>query len=162
MDAITEPAIRDSFVNCSKGEARRATLPGDLEELSWDGLDFLGWVDPKAPQTAYVVVPRDEGLTGIRLRRNPSGSGRARMCSLCCTVHPANGVALMVANRAGRAGREGNSVGVDVCADLRCSGYVRGTVRPPVVSLIEETTTVEERVERLRRNLEAFVLRVLR
>ncbi|MEZ0579503.1 FBP domain-containing protein [Nocardioides sp. MH1] len=161
MHPVTEREIRGSFVNCSRGEAQRANLPASFDELPWADLDFLGWVDPKAPQQAYVVVPGDR-LLGIKLRRNPSSSGRARMCSLCCTVHPANGVTLMAASRAGRAGREGNTVGVDVCTDLRCSGYVRGWAPAPVVSLLEETTTVEQRVERLLLNLDAFVRRVLR
>ena len=161
MSPITEREIRGSFVNCSRGEAQRANLPEAFDELPWEELDFLGWVDPKAPQLAYVVVPGDR-LLGIKLRRNASSSGRARMCSLCCTVHPANGVTLMVANRAGKAGRDGNTVGVDVCADLCCSGYARGWAAAPVVSLLEETTTAEQRVERLTQNLDTFVRRVLR
>lgn len=159
---LTEKEIRRSFVNCSRGEAERAQLPTELEEQPWDELDFLGWVDPKAPQVAYVVVPGEGGPLGVRLRRNTSGSNRARMCSLCCTVHPSGGVSLMVANRSGKAGRNGNSVGVEVCADLRCCGYARGTVPTPVTSLLEESTTKEQRVERLRRNLDAFVRRVVR
>ncbi len=162
MEPIRERQIRGSFVNCSRGEAQRANLPGDLDEMPWEGLDFLGWVDPKAPQTAYLVAPRNGELRGIRLRRNRSGTARARMCSLCCTVHPANGVALMVANRAGKAGRDGNTVGIDVCADLRCSGYVRGWAPAPVVSLLEETMTVEQRVDRLMHNLDIFLRRVQR
>ena len=78
MDAITETDIRRSFVNCSRGEAARAHLPESLAESPWDDLDFLGWVDPKAPQQAYLVVPRDGDLLGVRLRRNGSGSGRTR------------------------------------------------------------------------------------
>ena len=162
MDVTTERDIRSSFVNCSRGEAQRANLPENLDDLPWQGLDFLGWVDPKAPQLAYVVVPRDGDLLGIKLRRNASGSGRARMCSLCCTVHPANGVSLMVASRAGKAGRDGNTVGVDVCTDLRCSGYLRGWAPAPVVSLLEETTSVGQRVDRLAHNLDAFIRRVLK
>lgn len=162
MHQLTEREIRSSFVNCSRGEAERANLPDGLETLPWESLDFLGWVDPKSPQLACVVVARDDGVLGIRLRRNASGSGRARMCSLCCTVHPANGVSLMVANRAGRAGRDGNTVGVDVCSDLRCSGYARGWAPTPVVSLLEETTTPEQRVDRLLVNLETFLRRVQR
>lgn len=162
MEALTEREIRGSFVNCSRGEAQRAHLPDGIDELAWEDLDFLGWVDPKAPQVAYVVAPRGDRVVGVRLRRNDSGSGRARMCSLCCTVHPANGVSLMVANRSGRAGRDGNSVGIDVCADLRCSGYARGWAPTPVVSLLEETTSAKQRVERLVRNLDGFLRRVLR
>jgi hypothetical protein len=162
MEQLGEREIRRSFVNCSKGEAQRINLPDDLAELPWDRLDFLGWVDPRAPQVAALVTPADSGPLGIRLRRNSSGGGRAKMCSLCATVHPGTGVALMVAARAGRAGREGNTVGLDVCADLRCPGYVRGWLRPPVVSLVAETTTVEQKVARMHTQLDAFVRRVLR
>jgi hypothetical protein len=166
VDVLSEREIRAAFVNCSRGEASRINLPADLDEPGawrWEAMDFLGWVDPRAPQQAALVVPGERGPLGVRLRRNASGGGgRTRMCSLCCTVHPGSGVALMVANRAGKAGRDGNTVGVDVCADLRCSGYVRGWAPLPVVSLVEETTTVEQKVERLQRNLDAFVRRVLR
>ncbi len=166
MEPVTEHAIRRSFVNCSRGEATRAHLPDDLDTINgrrWAVMDFLGWVDPKAPQLAYVVVPGDGGLLGVRLRRNGSGgSGRTRMCSVCCTVHPASGVSLMVAARAGKAGRDGNTVGLDVCSDLRCSGYVRGWAPLPAISRVQETTPVEERAARLRRNLDTFLARVLR
>lgn len=162
MEALVEDEIRRSFVNCSRGAAQRANLPESLEELPWPELDFLGWVDPKAPQLAYVVVPRDQELIGIQLRRNSSSSGRTRMCSLCCTVHPSNGVSLMVANRAGKAGRDGNTVGLDVCTSLRCSEYVHGLTSAPIVSLLEETMSLEQRVERLEQNLDAFIRRVRR
>lgn len=162
MDAVTEPQIRRAFVNASRGEATRANLPPDLADLPWERMDFLGWVDPKAPQQAYVVVPGDGGLVGVRLRRNGSGGAGTRMCSVCCTVHPASGVALMVAPRAGKAGRDGNSVGLDLCSDLRCSGYVRGWAPLPAISRVQETSPVEDRVARLQRNLDTFLARVLR
>lgn len=162
MKALSEDEIRRSFVNCSRGAAQRANLPPDLDDLPWADLDFLGWVDPKAPQLAYAVVPRGDELVGIQLRRNSSSSGRTRMCSLCCTVHPSNGVSLMVANKAGKAGRDGNTVGVDVCSSLRCSEYVHGLTPAPVVSLLEETMSIEQRVERLEQNLDAFIRRIHR
>jgi hypothetical protein len=68
----------------------------------------------------------------------------------------------MVANRAGRAGRDGNTTGVEVCADLRCSAYARGTAVPASVSTVAETIPVERRTERLQENLGAFLRRVLR
>lgn len=160
MRPLAEDEIRSSFVNCSRGAAQRANLPELLDELPWADLDFLGWVDPKAPQLAYVVVPRGEELVGIQLRRNSSSGGRARMCSLCCTVHPSNGVTLMVANKAGKAGRDGNTVGLDVCSTLRCSEYVHGLSPTPVVSLLEETISPEQRAARLVENLDGFVRRV--
>ena len=163
MDPLTDRAIRASFVNCSRGEAQRAPLP-DLDQQPWADLDQLGWVDPRAPQSAFLVtVTGAHGLVGLTLRRNAgSGGRRARMCSLCHTTHSGQGVALMVARRAGRAGRDGNTVGLDVCAGLECSLYARGIVAAPAVSAVHETLTVEARVARLRRNLDGFVERVLR
>jgi hypothetical protein len=172
MEPLDARAIRSSFVNATKGEAQRLNLPDDLDtydDAYWSGLDFLGWVDPRAPQQAAMVIPRDDardgsgGHVGIRLRRNTSGGGgRTKMCSICCTVHPGSGVALMVAPRVGKAGRDGNTVGLDVCADLRCPGYVRGWLPLPAISLVAETTSVEDRVARMQTNLDAFVRRVRR
>lgn len=162
MESLLEREIRASFVNCSRGEATRAHLPEDLAERPWDDLDFLGWVDPKAPQTGYLVAPGDAGPVGIVLRRNQGGAGRARMCSLCLTTHSGTGVSLMVAKRAGRAGRDGNSVGLDICSGLECSLYARGVLAAPAVAAAHETLPAEARVARLRRNLAAFLGRVTR
>ncbi|TGN78537.1 FBP domain-containing protein, partial [Streptomyces griseoluteus] len=49
MRPLTEQDIRASFVNCSKGDAKRLAVPRDLAERPWDDLDFLGWRDPGAP-----------------------------------------------------------------------------------------------------------------
>lgn len=134
-----------------------------LDAQPWEAMDFLGWVDAKAPLRAAIVVPGEAGPVGIRLRRNAHGGGRGtRMCSWCCTVHPSSGVSLMVAGRAGKAGRNGNTVGVDVCSDLRCSGYVRGWAPLPTISLVGESATAERKTERLLGNLHLFVQRILR
>jgi hypothetical protein len=163
VEPLTEREIRASFVNASKGEVQRINLPS-LDDVVWENHAFLGWVDPRAPLAAHLVVPDDAGPVGILLRRNPSGAGprRARMCSLCTTTHAGQGVALMVARRAGRAGRDGNTVGVDVCASLECSAYARGLLPAPAMTTAHETLSVEERVARLRRNVLAFVDRVRR
>ena len=163
MRPIDERAVRASFVNASRGEAGRLRVPNDLGDRRWEELDFLGWVDDRSPLHSYVVVEdHDERLVGVQLRRAPAGTGprRARMCSWCLTTHPGQGAALLVAPRAGRSGRAGNTVGVDVCADLACSAYVRGLKPLPPLMRVPETLTVEERVARLRRNLLAFVERV--
>jgi len=163
VEPLTEKQVRASFVNASKGEVQRINLP-DLAVLDWDRLDLLGWVDPKAPLAAHLVVETDDGPVGVLLRRNPSGAGprRARMCSLCTTTHAGQGVALMVARRAGKAGRDGNTVGLDICASLECSSYARGLLPAPAMTTAHETLSVEERVARLRRNALAFVERVRR
>lgn len=161
MEAMTEKEIRGCFVNGSRGEVTRMNLP-DLASVRWSESDLVGWVDPRSPQQAYLVAPDPTGPVGVILRRNHGGAGPARMCSLCCTTHPATGVSLMVARRAGRAGRDGNTVGLDICSDLGCSGYARGWLAPPTISVVRETTSSEQRVERLRRNLATFLARVRR
>ena len=125
---LTEPDIRASFVNCSKGEARRLNLPRDLAESPWPDLDFLGWRDPGAPERAYLVAERRGELVGVALR--PAQEARrsftkSTLCSVCVTPHAGTGVALFAAPRVGAAGRQGNTVGAYMCADLACSLYVR-------------------------------------
>jgi hypothetical protein len=55
MIPVTENEIRGSFINCSKGEAKRLNLPRDLDSRRWEDLDFLGWRDPMAHERAYLV-----------------------------------------------------------------------------------------------------------
>ncbi|GAA3650562.1 hypothetical protein GCM10022420_027680 [Streptomyces iranensis] len=49
MKPMTEQEIRAAFVNCTKGEAKRLSIPRDLADRPWDDLDYLGWRDPQAP-----------------------------------------------------------------------------------------------------------------
>lgn len=123
MQPLASDEIRSSFVNCSKGEAARLPLPRDLPDWPWDHVDFLGWRDQRTPQAAYLVAIGDGGPVGIvlRLSADRRSGGRQNMCSLCTTVHSAADVALMVARRAGASGRQGNTVGAYLCADLACS-----------------------------------------
>jgi hypothetical protein len=161
MDILSESDVRASFVNATKGEVARANLP-DLDDQPWDELDLLAWVDPKSPLTGYLVVPTPDRLVSVRLTRVASGgTRRARMCSLCATTHGGQGVALMVAPRAGKSGRAGNTVGLEMCASLACTSYARGVLKPPSASAVHETLSVEEHRARLHRNALAFVERVL-
>lgn len=161
MNRLTETQIRAAFVNLSKGAAGRVNLPTDLDEWPWDDLDYLGWRDPKAPARTYLVTDRGERLRAIAMRVSDAGGGtgakRKAMCDLCLTV---GSVALMVAPRAGKAGQRGGSVGTYVCTDLDCSLFVRNK-RSNGTVIMEERLTVEQKVERLEGNLDAFVARVL-
>ncbi|GAA1992096.1 FBP domain-containing protein [Kitasatospora viridis] len=164
MKPVTDQDIRNSFVNCSKGEAKRLNLPRDLAELPWADLDFLGWRDPGAPDRSYLVLERDGGLTGLSLRFSAQYRGylRSNICSLCLTVHSGSGVALLTARKAGAAGREGNSVGAYMCTDLACPLYIRGSRQPQGTGgRIEESLTVEQQIARLHANLDAFLVKVL-
>ncbi|WP_432138199.1 MULTISPECIES: FBP domain-containing protein [unclassified Streptomyces] len=159
MRPLTEQDIRDSFVNCSKGEAKRLAVPRDLEARPWDDLDFLGWRDPGAPDRGYLVTEREGRPLGVALRHPSSRRGflHRSLCSLCLTTHPGGGVSLMTARKAGAAGREGNSVGLYMCTDLACSLYVRGRKVPQSGGRFEESLTVEEQIARTTGNLFAFL-----
>ena len=159
MRPVTEPAVRASFVNCSKGEAKRLAVPKELDAQPWADLDFLGWRDPSAPQRAYLVAESGAGLVGVALRVAPrTGLARRSMCSLCLTTHTGDGVALMSAPKAGPAGRQGDSVGAYLCSDLACSFFLRGT--KDAGERLEETLTLAQKVERTTANLAAFLDKV--
>ena len=161
MSPLTEQQIRASFVNCSKGEAKRLNVPRQLAEQAWDDLDFLGWRDPQSRTRAYLVAERAGSLVGVVLRASDGSGGvpRKNLCTLCLTPHSAGGVVLLVAPRAGKAGQNGDSVGTYICADLQCSLYVRGK-RVTDQGKLPESLTVEQKVARLDENLEAFLRRV--
>ncbi|MFE2493363.1 FBP domain-containing protein [Streptomyces scopuliridis] len=161
MKPLAEQEIRTAFVNCTKGEAKRLTVPRDLAEQCWDDLDFLGWRDPQAPDRAYLVTELDGRPVGVQLRSSGGGSWQMRrsMCSVCVTTHT-GGVSLMVAPRSGKAGQQGNSVGVYMCSDLACSLYVRGKKDAGIGARLHESLTMEEKVQRTVANLAAFIAKV--
>ena len=163
MKPIAERDIRRSFVNCSQGEASRVRLPGDLADVPWPELDFLGWRDPGAPERAYLIAERDGELIGITMR---AATGRPRnfaarsMCSLCLTTHTAGGVTLMTARRTGAAGQKGDSVGQYLCTDLACSLYLRGRIVSAAADEFGESLSPGDKIARARVNLDFFLDKV--
>lgn len=164
MKPVTADDIRAAMVNCSKGEAKRLTLPRDLAGQPWDDLDFLGWRDPSGSDRGCIVSEHEGTLTGVLLRCVPPTAagrplaGRSTMCSLCMTTHPGTGVTLMTAAR--RKNRT-DSVGIRICADLDCSLYLRGLKEPaPGGARMLDTLSVDQRSTRLKNSLELFLNRV--
>ncbi|GFM99041.1 hypothetical protein Sfulv_38520 [Streptomyces fulvorobeus] len=151
-------------MNCTKGEAARLKLPLDFGALPWEDLDFLGWVDPGAPLRAHIVLPRAGGPLGFSLRVpsvRRTSAVKSSLCQICLTGHASSGVSLLAAPLAGARGREGNTVGIYICADLACPLYVRGKRQPKLrTGRYEESLTVEERVARMAGNLDAFAAKV--
>lgn len=160
MKPITEREIRSSFVNCSKGDAKRLHVPRDLADQPWDDLDFLGWADPSLAGRCYVVVPQADRLVGVAMRYETGGSGRAQMCTICLTTHTGYGVSLMTAAKIGESGRRGNTVGTYMCTDLACSLYARNKKRPALGVRYREALTAEEQAERVISNMSAFLARL--
>ncbi len=91
----------------------------------------------------------------LRAPESSVGHARKSLCTLCLTAH-SGGVSLMVAPRAGKSGQRGNSVGTYICADLACSLYIRGK-RDTGTAAMHETLTLDQRIQRLLVNLDAFV-----
>jgi hypothetical protein len=159
MKPLTDPQIRASFINCTKGETKRMAVPQDLAQQPWDDLDFFGWQDPGSRERAYLVTESGDGLVGVALRvAGQTGRLRKNMCSLCLTTHTGNGVALMTARKAGKDGQQGNSVGAYMCTDLACSLYLRGKLEGG--KRIEESLTLDEQIDRTMAKLNAFLAKV--
>ena len=159
MRPLSPAEIRSSFVNCSRGEAKRLTLPADP---AWPDIDFLAWVDPKAEHNAYLLVPYGDGVVGLSLRSAtpPKGSVRSGMCGWCLTTQPASDIALFSARKAGPAGKAGDTLGIYACRDLACDLYARA-VRKPSVPQPAETLSRDDRVARLLAKVTRFVDQVL-
>lgn len=162
MEPMSEQDIRRSLVNCSRSEAASMRLPSQWAALDWDVLDFLGWRDPKAPLRGYLIAWRDGRAVGVQLRAAESKMSRrvSAMCFLCRTGQPASNVSLFVARRTGQAGRNGNTVGTYICADLVCSRNVR-LDKPSATLFPDPGLTIAERIERLRERTDAFIDEVL-
>lgn len=84
MEPLSEKEIRAAFVNCTKGEAKRLSVPRDLADRPWDDLDYLGWRDPQAPDRAYLVAELDGRPRALALRSPPPPPGRpGAACARC-------------------------------------------------------------------------------
>jgi hypothetical protein len=158
VHALTEQQVRRSFVNCSQGEAKALTLPKDFATLDWAGLELLGWRDPKAPLRGYLVVEGPGRPVGIAVRAADTrmSSRTTAMCLLCQTAQSADAVSLFTARRTGEAGRNGNTVGTYMCADLGCAERVRTEI-PPWLQDRNPAEVVAERAAELRERVQGFV-----
>jgi hypothetical protein len=160
---LTEKEIRRSFVNSSRSEAMALTLPPGFADLPWDEREFLGWRDPRAPLRGYAVLWRDDRPLGIALRAADSrmSSRTAAMCLLCESAQSGADVSLFTAKRAGEAGRNGNTVGQYICADLDCSRRVRTEI-PPWLRDRDPDEVLPARIASLQARLDAFAEHVMR
>ncbi|WP_426593747.1 FBP domain-containing protein [Cellulomonas sp. McL0617] len=161
MLPLTEAQIRASFVNCSRGEASKVTLPADLDETRWDRLDYYGWIDSKAPLRAYVVLTVGDAPVGIALRAPEDTAGRRRaVCAWCEDVYATDEVSLYVARRAGASGRNGDTVGTLIHTTFGCSRNVRRI--PRIVEAGDDPDgLVLRRIEGLRERSVRFADEVL-
>ena len=125
MLPLTTATVKASFVNASRKVVADITLPAGIDQLDWTELDYLGWTDPKLKRRSYVVVPVDGEPVGLVLRQADASPRRRTQCSWCRDVKLPNDVVLFSAQRAGAAGRNGDTVATWVCAEFQCSVNVR-------------------------------------
>lgn len=124
MIPLTESLIRSSFVNASKGDAKRALLP-DLDGIDFERLDLLGWQDAKRPTLHYVSLELDGEVATVLLRGAARPPAKKLLCSWCEDIVDGIRAASFVAPLGGDSGRRGNTIGTAICADLGCSRNVR-------------------------------------
>src|SRR5699024_3762721 len=82
MNSLTESQLRASFVNASKGEAKRAILP-DLDQIDFSRLDYLGWQDAKKPRHHYVALELDGEPAVLLLRGPEKPPAKKLLCAWC-------------------------------------------------------------------------------
>jgi hypothetical protein len=158
---LTEEQIRASFINASNDAIERMPLPG-LHETVWEDREYLGWLDPSFAQRGYIVYWREGKPFGIVLRSASTTMSRgiSAMCSLCRTHQPGSQVSLFTVPKAGQAGRDGNTIGTYICADLSCSTIIR-IVPPPSDFLPRPTDVVSDRSSGLLARLDNFTQELL-
>ena len=160
MIPLTKSAITASFVNASRKVVADISFPADFDDLDWSRLDYLGWRDPKIKRRSYLVVPLAGDPVGIVLRQADASPSRRAQCSWCRDVKLPNDVVLFSAQRAGAAGRNGDTVGTLICENFECSANVR---KAPSVAYIgfDVDAAREERMQMLRARSAGFAAEVL-
>lgn len=160
MLPLSEPQIRNSFVNASRKETSDLALPLDFESTDWNRLDYFGWQDRKSPRRAYVVVWLDGSPTGVMLRQAEVTPRTRAQCSWCQDVNLTNEVVFYSAKRAGQPGRKGDTIGILICANFGCSANVRK--RPPLAYVgFDVDAARDKRMADLRKHAHAFAREVL-
>jgi hypothetical protein len=132
--------------------------PRELDGLTWDDLEFLGWNDAKAPLRSYLVRWRAGEPVGVMLRAADTKVKRAApgMCQLCRSSRPSDAILLFTARRVGAAGRNGNTVGTYICADFACSANARTLKASPTLTP-DPGKPVDQRLRELGERVDGFI-----
>lgn len=164
MKPLTENAIRGALVNASARERKGLTLPDDFADIDWSRLDYLGWRDPKAPATGYLVVDTTDlgaghGAIAVMLRAGTVPPRTRPQCALCEDISLPNEVVMFSARRAGKAGRKGDTIGSLICSGFECSRNVR-RLPSSVMAGNDPEMVRRKRIEALQERVARFVTRV--
>jgi len=160
MLPLDSTTIKATFVNASRKVVADITVPPGLDTIDWTGLDYLGWIDPKMKRRSYAIVPVDGEPVGIVLRQADASPRRRAQCSWCRDVKLPNDVVLYSAQRAGAAGRNGDTVAIWICAEFQCSANVR---KLPSMAYIgfDVAAARQERIGMLQQRSAGFITEIL-
>lgn len=159
MLPLNEKQIRTSFINASLRERKAVTLPAGFEDLDWESMDFLGWRDGKIPNFGYVVGEVDGAPVGVLMRQLDGKTNGRPQCSWCEDVDLPNDVVFFNAKLGGQAGRDGDTIGMLLCAKFECQKNVRMFKSLPYVGFDQEAER-ERRIGVLREHLSNFLMRL--
>lgn len=159
MLSLSEKQLRSSFLNASLRERKAITLPENFGSLDWDNLDFLGWRDAKLPLVGYVVTVLDDAPVGILFRKTEGKIRNRPQCSWCEDVDLPNDVVFFNAKQGGQAGRDGDTIGILVCARFECPANVRMMKSLPYIGFDREAE-IRRRIGVLRDHVLNFAKRV--
>lgn len=160
MNSYTRDQILTAFRGATRSEVKKVTFAPDFDVVDFDKLDYYGWVDPKIPRRAYLLVDRPDGPVTLLLNRAAVKPRGRTMCTWCNDVNLTDEAVLYTVRRGGAAGRKGDTLGTLICANFGCSGNVRQL--PPAYHKETDLELIrEQRVEELRSKVHGFVDKVL-
>jgi len=160
MHAHTRDQILAAFRGATRSEVKRVTFAADFDDVEFDTLDYYGWIDPKIPRRAYLLVERPGGPVALLLNQAAVKPRGRAMCTWCNDVTLTDDAVLFTVRRGGAAGRKGDTIGALICANFGCSRNVRRL--PPAYHRDTDLDRIRgARVEDLRRRVHGFVDRVL-
>ena len=160
MHAYDREQILGAFRAATRSEVKRVTFAADFDTVDFEALDYYGWVDPKIPRRAYLLIDRPDGPVALLLNRAATTPRGRAMCSWCNDVNLTDEAVLYTVRRGGSAGRKGDSIGALICANFGCPGNVRRL--PPAFHKGTDLERIRaQQVEELRRKVHAFANRVL-
>jgi len=159
MEFYSRAEILAAFQGATRSEVKRVTFAADFDAVEFGKLEYYGWVDPKIPRRAYLVVDGSDGPIALLINRAAvTPRGRA-MCTWCNDVNLADEAVLYTVRRSGAAGRKGDTLGALICANFGCSRNVRQL--PPAYHKGTDLELLRQRrVDDLRRAVHGFVDKV--
>lgn len=132
----------------------------DFPDLDWSQLELLPVWNRSGNGGILVFQPNDQlyCLPFEIQRQLMNGASQASMiCNFCCTWHNNNGAGLLLYYPPDL--QDGNTVGTNVCYDLKCSEHVRTKTDAAIRSRVQlpETMTEDARIRRLKLRLTQFI-----